>query len=93
LEGADLHSARLPGADLTNAHLGGAILCEADLEGASLRATDLEGADLRGANLEGAWGLTLEQVRLAHTDELTKLPLGLRLDSDLNDSPNTRPHC
>lgn len=88
LEGADLHSARLPGANLSNAHLEGADLREADLEGATLYSAYLEGADLRGANLEGAKVLTPEQVRGAHTDELTKLPPGLHLDSDQNASPN-----
>jgi uncharacterized protein YjbI with pentapeptide repeats len=88
LEEAILHEGHLGGARLDLAHLERARLTKAWLRNANLRAAHLQGADLRGANLEGAYGLTLEQVRAAHTDETTKLPPGLHPDSDQHVGPN-----
>jgi uncharacterized protein YjbI with pentapeptide repeats len=88
LERARLTRAGLRNANLRAAHLEGADLREADLEGATLYSAYLDGADLRGANLEGAKVLTPAQMRGAQTDELTKLPPGLRPNSDQNASPD-----
>jgi|APLow6443716910_1056828.scaffolds.fasta_scaffold1724619_1 uncharacterized protein YjbI with pentapeptide repeats len=39
----------------------------------------MTGADLRGVDLRGVRGLTCHQVRSAHIDSRTRLPLRLRL--------------
>lgn len=39
----------------------------------------MTGADLRGVDLRGVRGLTCRQVRSAHIDSRTQLPLRLRL--------------
>ena len=47
------------------------------------------GAHLEGADLTGATGLTKEQIRLAHTDEKTRLPDYLREEDETQEGPST----
>jgi hypothetical protein len=77
-----LPKARLGGANLSEAELGGVELSGAELSGANLTGVNLGGADLSGAELSGADlsktnGLTQEQLNSAHSDDQTRLPLGL----------------
>jgi uncharacterized protein YjbI with pentapeptide repeats len=70
LSGATLTKANLFMATLTEANLAKATLAEANLAGATLTKARLENADLSGAK-----GLLPEQIRSAHTDQTTKLPV------------------
>jgi hypothetical protein len=75
---ADLTDAMIPGT-LDGVDLSSANLTRAHLDRTTLSLTDLSGADLSGASLAGAdlstaVSLTSEQLRVAITDEDTKLP-------------------
>ena len=86
--GADLQDARLAGAGLADADLVRANLTRADLAGADLTAANLDGANLaeanltdanlRAADLTGTLNLTQDQLNLAVTNALTRLPPGLQ---------------
>jgi uncharacterized protein YjbI with pentapeptide repeats len=73
LQGADLSGADLQGADLSLDDLSGA-----DLQGADLNGADLQGANLKGANLVGVHNLTEGQIKSATTNQMTRLPVGLK---------------
>lgn len=79
LSGADLSFAEFMRADLSGASLSAALLCRADffranLSGAIFAEADLTNANLNGVDLSGAFGLTREQIDVAHINENTKLP-------------------
>ena len=93
LSGVTLSGANLTGAGLDNSLLEQADLSETDLTGANLKKAGLRGATLAGANLTGAnltaadlsgvdltevTGLTHTQLRIAVTDEMTRIPAGAR---------------
>ena len=83
LNGANLAGAHLEGVPLASAHLERAILAGAHLEraylvNARLKGANLDSAHLEGANLSRTDGLTGTQLRHAHGDAATKVPLGLR---------------
>jgi uncharacterized protein YjbI with pentapeptide repeats len=90
LKSAILSGAHLENADLTNADLRDASLSAlsehyllhkpfgaASLSGAALNNANLSGAHLEGVDLSSVHGLTLAQVKTAHTDGSTKLPSDL----------------
>lgn len=99
LEGADMKRAKLQeinlqSANLRNASLTGASMLESNLQYADLEDADLEGAqfnedvlfnqtNLKGANLSAATGLDSSQIKLALTDDRTRLPD--YLDEELDD--------
>ena len=79
LSGAILHHADLRGAnftdtDLSNADLNHSNLNQADLSGANLDDANLSTTLLWGADLSTCKNLTRDQLRLAITNENTKLP-------------------
>ena len=85
---ADLHKAILKGAHLAGAILERSCLYDTDLTGADLTGANLRNADLAGANLSGAIldgavlcnarGLTVEQLRSAHSMEGVRIGDSLR---------------
>ena len=93
LKGADFDSAHLEGAKFgkpsnwmasgpEGANLEGAFFGRAHLRGTSFEKVDLTGADFRWADLREAKGLTRAQLEKAITDETTRLPMGLRFDTN-----------
>jgi len=94
MEKCKLQEANLQRANLQNAKLNGAGMLESNLQYADLTNANLEGAQfnedvtfiqckLNGANLSWATGLSFSQIKLALTDEQTRLPD--YLDEEIDD--------
>lgn len=73
LAGAHFYGSMLKNTDLTGAHLSQAIFVRCDLDDAQLH-----GADLKGVDMSTVRGLTADQIRVAKTDDDTRLPKYLR---------------
>jgi uncharacterized protein YjbI with pentapeptide repeats len=83
LDGAYLAFANLDRANLIGADLDGANLSGADLDGADLEDANLKDADLTGADLDDTEGLQARQVVSAVIDSMTRLPVHLLKEPDI----------
>ena len=93
MEKCKLQEANLQRANLQHAKLKGAGMLESNLQYADFTNADLEGAQfnedvtfiqskLNGANLTWATGLSFSQIKLAITDDKTRLPEYLEEEID-----------
>jgi uncharacterized protein YjbI with pentapeptide repeats len=93
MEKCKLQEANLQRANLQNAKLNGAGMLESNLQYADFTNANLEGAQfnedvtfiqskLNGANLSWATGLSFSQIKLAITDDKTRLPEYLEEEMD-----------
>jgi uncharacterized protein YjbI with pentapeptide repeats len=93
MEKCKLQEANLQRASLQNVRLNGAGMLESNLQYADLTNASLEGAQfnedvtfiqckLNGANLSWATGLSSSQIKLAITDDKTRLPEYLEEEMD-----------
>jgi uncharacterized protein YjbI with pentapeptide repeats len=93
MEKSKLQEANMQRANLQNAKLNGAGMLESNLQYADFTNANLEGAQfnedvsfiqtkLNGANLSWATGLSYSQIKLAITDDKTRLPEYLEEEMD-----------
>jgi len=75
---ADLSFAKLNDVTFADSDLSEAILMGAELEGAKFHRAKLVGTNLMATNLQSAIGLTRDQIKLASTNEETRLPDSLK---------------